>query len=747
MNPFLALLRHHAPRVRAFLLMFAGAGLVATAPSSAATLPIQQVAAGGDTTCAIILGGAYCWGYNANGQAGQGNALPVLSPSAVQGLASGVTSVATSGGHSCAVAHGAAWCWGNNDYGQLGNNSLADSTVPVPVSGLSSGVTGIAVGDLHTCAIVNLGVRCWGSGALGQHGNGAAAFNSKVPVGVTGLAAGAGVRSLSAGRNHSCANVEGFAYCWGAGDSGEMGNSATTFINASPVPVFGFGGVSSNVTGAIDGGGSFTCGIKDAGAWCWGFGSNGQLGNGFNNNSAIPVPVATLGSGVTSISAGGGLHACAVASGGAHCWGLNNVGQLGNAGVLGASNVPVPVQGLGSGVEQVSAGGLHSCAITTAGLHCWGDNGDGQLGNGGQVASDTPILVIPAALAVGLLASPATLDFGGQSVRTTSPAKGVAVKNTGGVTVTFTGSAVTEGFDAATNCATLAPGATCTLSVAFTPVRAGAGTGYAVLDSSAGLVVVALAGAGELSLVTHYYLSILRRVPDAGGKAFWESEAARVAALGADMNETWFSMAQSFFASPEYAAFNRDNAGFVTDLYTTFFNRAPDAGGLAFWVGQLQAALPREVALASFMFSTEFAGFTQAIFGNTAARPETNTVMDFYRGMLSRLPDDGGFAFWRQKFRAAQCIGPQAVVAQVESISSGFALSLEYAYRSRSTPQYVGDLYNAFLRRGGDLAGVQHWIAQVTSGAMTREQLRRTFIASAEFQGRVQAIIAAGCLP
>jgi hypothetical protein len=146
----------------------------------------------------------------------------------------------------------------------------------------------------------------------------------------------------------------------------------------------------------------------------------------------------------------------------------------------------------------------------------------------------------------------------------------------------------------------------------------------------------------------------------------------------------------------------------------TFFNRTPDAGGLAFWVANLDQGMPREVALTAFMFSTEFANFTKAVFGITGARAEVNTVVDFYRGLLARLPDDGGFAFWLARFRAAQCTGASAVTAEIEAISSAYALSPEYTSRNRTNGQYVGDLYNAFLRRGGDLGGVQFWISTLT---------------------------------
>jgi hypothetical protein len=254
------------------------------------------------------------------------------------------------------------------------------------------------------------------------------------------------------------------------------------------------------------------------------------------------------------------------------------------------------------------------------------------------------------------------------------------------------------------------------------------------------------AASNVAAMVASYYRTILRREADAGGQAYWEGEASRMQSLGANVNETWYSMAGAFFTSAEYLSFNRDDTGFATDLYNTFFNRAPDAGGLAYWTGQLAQGMPREVVLVSFMFSPEFVNYTQAIFGNTAVRKEIDTVVDFYRGLLARLPDTAGFDFWVQRFRNAQCLGSSVTTAEAESISSKFTQSPEYVARARTNAQYVGDLYNAFLRRGGDLAGVQFWIDQIAKGTMTREQLRRQFVISPEFQGRVSAVIAQGCI-
>jgi hypothetical protein len=128
-------------------------------------------------------------------------------------------------------------------------------------------------------------------------------------------------------------------------------------------------------------------------------------------------------------------------------------------------------------------------------------------------------------------------------------------------------------------------------------------------------------------------------------------------------------------------------------------------------------------------------------------RKELDAVMDFYRGLLLRLPDGGGFNFWVQRFRVAQCAGPSAVTAEAEAISGEFARGAEYANRNRTDSEYVGDLYNAILRRGGDGPGVQYWIGSIASGALTREQVRQQFVQSPEFQARVAQIIAAGCLP
>jgi hypothetical protein len=146
------------------------------------------------------------------------------------------------------------------------------------------------------------------------------------------------------------------------------------------------------------------------------------------------------------------------------------------------------------------------------------------------------------------------------------------------------------------------------------------------------------------------------------------------------------------------------------------------------------------------MFSREFTSFSQGIFGQVAVRAEVDLVMDFYRGAFARLPDGVGFSFWVQRLRAAQCAGAASVGAEAEAISSRFFNSPEYAARNRTNAQFVGDLYNAFLRRGGDPVGFRHWLDLLGSGPYSREFVRTQFLQSQEFRSRVIAVERQGCV-
>jgi alpha-tubulin suppressor-like RCC1 family protein len=130
------------------------------------------------------------------------------------------------------------------------------------------------------------------------------------------------------------------------------------------------------------------------GVRCWGYNSHGQLGDGSTTDRATPVPVAGLTARAVALAVGV-RHSCALTIKGAvECWGDNGVGQLGAPKDVGKRLAPAPVPGLSSGVVAIAAGYMHSCAVTVAGaIQCWGDNSDGQLGNGeaGLLAPPSPL--------------------------------------------------------------------------------------------------------------------------------------------------------------------------------------------------------------------------------------------------------------------------------------------------------------------------------------------------------------------
>ncbi len=356
-------------------------------------LEVVQIAAGGLHTCAVTAsGGVKCWGADNDGQLGDGGALQQLSPIDVVGLTAGVASIASGNSHTCALtSSGGVKCWGRNSSGQLGDNSTTTRRTPVVVQGLSSGVAKVSAGASHTCAVTTSGgAKCWGNGSYGQLGHGSA-ISRTTPVDVSGMTSG--VADISAGANHTCATTTaGSAHCWGQGGYRQLG-LGTTDNQLTPQPVVG---LSSGVLG-VYAGTYHSCALTTAGAaLCWGDNTiHGILGDGTTTASATPVAVSGLSAGVSQLVVGG-FHNCVVTTGGAaQCWGLNNSGQLGD-GTFTSRKVPTQVQGLLSGVAQLSAGEQHTCAVLDTGTaKCWGNNGSGRVGDGSTTNRSTPVNVLP----------------------------------------------------------------------------------------------------------------------------------------------------------------------------------------------------------------------------------------------------------------------------------------------------------------------------------------------------------------
>ena len=93
----------------------------------------------------------------------------------------------------------------------------------------------------------------------------------------------------------------------------------------------------------------------------------------------------------------------------------------------------------------------------------------------------------------------------------------------------------------------------------------------------------------------------------------------------------------------EYLALNRDDNGFVTDLYNALFSRLPDAGGLSYWFGQLSAGMSRDNVISSFLFSPEFTAMMNAAFPGQTALPDTYVLLNLYGGLLREMADTAGY--------------------------------------------------------------------------------------------------------
>jgi alpha-tubulin suppressor-like RCC1 family protein len=208
--------------------------------------------------------------------------------------------------------------------------------------------------------------------------------------------------TISASGEHPCAISGGRAYCWGNNNDGELGDGTT--VSASvPVAVNTSGALAGKTLIEVTTGDSLdTCALDTAGAaYCWGNGALGLLGDGSTISSTLPVAVQTsgvlAGKTLTQISAGYNETCALDSAGAAFCWGNNNDGELGD-GSTTASSVPVAVSTsgvlAGKTLTQISAGFLQVCAVDTTGVaYCWGFNGSGQLGHPGLSDSDVPVAV------------------------------------------------------------------------------------------------------------------------------------------------------------------------------------------------------------------------------------------------------------------------------------------------------------------------------------------------------------------
>jgi alpha-tubulin suppressor-like RCC1 family protein len=302
--------------------------------------------------------------------------------------------------HACLVHRGRTLCWGTGTDGQLGIGSTPVDTTPTALPEGVEFVT-LAAGQAHTCGLDTNGAAfCWGSDRDGQLGLGASAAErcgafpcatSPQPV-----AGNHRFQALTAGHRFTCGlTVDDVVYCWGLNDVGQLGSTAEGEScvegRCSHTPL---AEASGRTFRSITAGLSHVCALDPGGTtYCWGWdGPGGTVAQGHHPTftpDAYPVEGPTF----RQLSAGG-YHTCALTSDGSgYCWGIDAIGA--GPTQLEAGH-PVAVIG---GIHFRS---IHTARVTTCGLdpegaaYCWGPNINGEIGReptGGLERFDEPVAV------------------------------------------------------------------------------------------------------------------------------------------------------------------------------------------------------------------------------------------------------------------------------------------------------------------------------------------------------------------
>jgi alpha-tubulin suppressor-like RCC1 family protein len=260
---------------------------MATMPSG---ITFTAIAAGDDDSLALDRNGhAWAWGSNRSGQLGNGSTTNSLVPVAVT-MPPGVEFTAIAAGvHSIAVdSSGQAWGWGYNHDGELGDGTTEDRSTPVRVR-MPPGVrfTALTAGTDFTIALDQDGhAWAWGYDDSGQLGLGKSGLRATpVPLALPG---GIAFTAINAAGDHTVA-LDGNGHAWTWGSTTVENPGASILVLSSPTEITMPGGVVfSTVAAGIDD----SLALDQSGqAWGWGDDSNHQLGNGESRYATSPVPV------------------------------------------------------------------------------------------------------------------------------------------------------------------------------------------------------------------------------------------------------------------------------------------------------------------------------------------------------------------------------------------------------------------------------------------------------------------------
>jgi len=334
--------------------------------------PAVSVAAGLFHSCAATRSGqVHCWGFNNQGQLGDGRRETRPTPRPIDGIDDAVA-VTAGRYHSCALrAGGRVSCWGSNLRGELGDGSLEIAQLrPVEVVDLPP-VAQVSAGADHTCAVTDAGVLfCWGANGGGQVGpDMRGSYRRPVEVPLPGATV-----SVAAGLSHTCALTTDGVWCWGS-DIVAEDEFAPPFLprRVELPPVV-----------QVDSADFRSCAVSEAGeVWCWPF--RGP------DTSIVAAPTERLDR-VAQIGAGHEFLCALVGDGGLRCWGNNERGQLGDGGAETSRTALVTPVDLPPSISVIT-GWRHACALDETGvIRCWGRNQEGQLGIGRSAELLPPVI-------------------------------------------------------------------------------------------------------------------------------------------------------------------------------------------------------------------------------------------------------------------------------------------------------------------------------------------------------------------
>ena len=315
---------------------------------------------------------------------------------------------------SCAILNdGTIYCWGKNNLGQLGDGTNTDRSTPVEVT-MPAGKSAVQIDALQSsvCAVMDdNSVYCWGYNGNGQLGTGNY-NNQNTPTELSGLSAS----SVQVGYDHACAIItnptsyDANVRCWGLNTDGQLGDGTTTNSN-SPITTTSTGGYAAE---SLDLGALHSCAVNTNDAvYCWGDGSEHQLGDGSTNDNTQPVSVdmssiPTLS--ISSISLGWYFSCAIMSDDSTYCWGKNNFGQLGDGTGNDFRQAPEKVHiPDGRYATHLQSGQASTCALLdNQEFVCWGRNFDGAIGDGsGQYGDGTTSVHAESPIFVGDAISPA----------------------------------------------------------------------------------------------------------------------------------------------------------------------------------------------------------------------------------------------------------------------------------------------------------------------------------------------------